>query len=106
MPRDPQSNWLWAFRSYLAVSAFPHFGSCNCPSTLWNTNAWRELAFSVAHCTAGDLMNAAIALLASLTFLGERAWPSQRFWVASLTTIVVEIGYSVYKLDTPSIASG
>jgi hypothetical protein len=48
----------------------------------------RERVFAVAHCTVGDVLIAAAALLAALVISGNGRWPMARFGrVAALATV-------------------
>jgi len=64
---------------------------------IWSTGTFREIAFAVLHCTAGDLMIASLSLLIALLIFGNFAWPSERFVAVVVTTLGIGIGYTIYS---------
>lgn len=95
-----QGNWLRAAMIYLAVSAILHLAweMLQLPLyTIWRSGTAREIAFAVLHCTAGDLMIAAVSLLIALLVAGNRAWPSERFLQVTALTLIIGMSYTVYS---------
>jgi hypothetical protein len=93
-------RWLRTLRSYLAVSAVGHlfWETLHLPLyTLWATGTPREIAFAVSHCTGGDVMIAALSLVAALALFGSTRWPlaSNGRVVAAMTAIGV--AYTIYS---------
>lgn len=92
--------WLSAFRLYLSLTAVANlvWETAQLPLyTLWRAGSAREIAIAIAHCTAGDLVIAASALLTALALAGHRDWPLRRFrpvMVLTLATGFVYTGYS------------
>ncbi len=95
-----QSNWLRALRIYVGASAILHFAweMLQLPLyMIWSTGTFREIAFAVLHCTAGDLMIASLSLLVALLVVGNFAWPSETFITVMVTTLAIGIVYTVYS---------
>ncbi len=95
---DP--NWLGFVRRYLARSALLHlvWETLQLPLyTLWRTGTTREIAFAVLHCTAGDIMIAALALVAALVLVGAADWPRSRGLQVTLVMLAIGIGYTIYS---------
>ena len=85
---------------YFSVSAVAHllWELAQLPLyTLWKSGTAREIAFAVAHCTAGDLLIAALALIAALIAIGNRGWPRQRFVPVAVAAVVIGLSYTVYS---------
>lgn len=100
MTSVPQGHWLSSIRLYVATSGILHlvWETLQLPLyTIWSTGSWGEIAFALLHCTIGDLMIASLSLLIALLVVGHRAWPSERFTVVMMTTIIIAVGYTVYS---------
>lgn len=65
--------------------------------TIWSTGSPQEIAFTVLHCTAGDLMIVSLTLGLALVCFGGPAWPHERFLPVMLATLAIGIGYTVYS---------
>jgi hypothetical protein len=97
---ESRSDWLTAFRRYLAAAAVGHlvWESAQLPLyTLWATASPGEMAWAVVHCTAGDIGIAAAALAVALIVFGRSGWPAERFGAAAAATITAGIAYTVYS---------
>ena len=101
-------DWLAAFRRHLAAVAvgnlvweFAHLPLY----TLWRTGTPGELTFAALHCTLGDVLIAACALVAALLFLGSPDWPRRRFVPVAAATIAIGLGYTVYS-EAANLARG
>lgn len=95
-----QGSWLPAIRLYMGLTTVLHlvWELLQLPLyTIWYTGNFREIAFSVLHCTAGDFLIASSSLVVSLIVIGTRAWPSGRFFHVMTATLVIGIGYTVYS---------
>jgi hypothetical protein len=93
-------NWLRPLWAYLAVSAVVHllWELVQLPLyTIWTTGTAREIAFAVVHCTGGDLLIAALALIAAMLAVGHRDWPNQRFVPVVVAAVVIGLSYTVYS---------
>ena len=73
-------NWLATLRLYLVLALALHLSwetlqlplyTIGTSGTLW------QKAFAVAHCRAGDVMIAALVLLAAVLLVGTNTWPHQ-----------------------------
>lgn len=93
-------HWLGALRRYLAWSAVLHltWEIAQLPLyTLWRTGTWREIVLAILHCTAGDLMIATLALVASLVLVGAADWPRGAAVRVTLMMLLIGIGYTIYS---------
>jgi hypothetical protein len=95
-----RNNRRSALQLYFAVSLILHllWEFMQLPLyTIWQTGTAREIAFAVIHCTAGDLLIAALALLAALAAIGDRDWPRQRFAPVVVAAVAIGLSYTVYS---------
>lgn len=65
--------------------------------TIWQGGALRQQAIAVAHCTVGDVLIAATALLLSLLFVGSLEWPARHFGRVAIVAILVGVGYTAFS---------
>lgn len=63
--------------------------------TLWQDGSPSFIAFAVLHCTAGDVLIAAISLLVARMVVGDRQWPRRGYMPVALTTIGIGVVYTV-----------
>ena len=94
------SHWLQSIRIFLGVSAVGHliWEIVQLPLyVIWSAGTGREITFAIIHCVAGDLMIAALALVAALLLFGSPAWPSQRLIPIMLATLLMGMGYTLYS---------
>lgn len=92
--------WLRLFGIYVGYSAAAHLAweVAQLPLyTLWQTAPATYLAFSVLHCTGGDLLIATVALFIALPVAGPSAWPPRRFAALTATAVAIGIGYTVFS---------
>lgn len=93
-------DWLTAIRRYLFASAILHlvWETAQLPLyTLWQTGTARAIAFAVSHCTAGDLMIAALSLVSALVVFGRADWPARGAIEVAVTMIVIGVVYTIYS---------
>ena len=94
------ANWLAVLRLYLAsmlaLSLLWEIGHLPLYA-LWRTARIDQLAFAVAHCTAGDLLIGTAALVLALSIAGARGWPDEarNYWRVGLLTILFGAGYTI-----------
>lgn len=96
-PSAPDS--MVGLRRYLVVSVVLHFvwEVVQLPLyTIWAEPVARQ-AFAVLHCTVGDLMIAALSLLAALSFAGRRDWPWSGSRAVWLLLLPFGAGYTIYS---------
>lgn len=63
--------------------------------TIWQAEtAWQQ-AFAVIHCTAGDVLIAASALVVGLITVGHQDWPTSHFKRVAVVAIVIGLAYTV-----------
>ena len=108
MPRDPipqpsatlQPRWLAALRLYLCVSALAHpvWEALQLPLySIWRTGTDEEIGFAVLHRSAGDMLIAALSLLAALLFVGSPAWPVARFGRVAAGAVLLGLAYTAWS---------
>lgn len=92
-------NRLSAFLIYLCSSAIGHFvwEVLQLPLyTIW-AEPFRDKAFAVLHCTAGDLLIAFCTLVAASFAAANPSWPQGHFWRVAAVTIVLGVGYTIFS---------
>ena len=65
--------------------------------TLWWTASAREAAFAIFHCTAGDLLIAAISLALAIAVFGRREWPARRFGAVAFAAVAFGVAYTGFS---------
>ena len=97
-PLDPA--WLPALRTYLALSfglnllwEWAHLPLYD----LWRTGTIWTKAFAIVHCALGDVMIAALALLAALVLVGSNAWPLEKARVVFVLAVAFGFAYTIYS---------
>ncbi|KAF0116120.1 MAG: hypothetical protein FD150_605 [Rhodobacteraceae bacterium] len=65
--------------------------------TLWLTESGTEIAYAVLHCSAGDVLIAAISLALAVLVFGRGGWPNQRYGSVAIATVLVALGYTVFS---------
>ena len=97
---NARSPWLGAIRVYIAGSALLHltWEILQLPLyTIAKSGSWGEIAFAVVHCTAGDVMIAALTLLAGLIVIGGSAWPRSGRVPVAVAAMALGAGYTIYS---------
>src|SRR3954470_2880595 len=92
--------WLAALRAYLLVSAAGHtaWEIAQLPLyTIWTAGSAREIAFALAHCTAGDLLIATACLVAALVLSGRPEWPGRDFGRVGVLAVGFGVAYTVFS---------
>lgn len=95
-----RAAWRFVARGYLPRLAVMSLGweIAHSPLyTLWRDATAEYIAFAVAHCTLGDILIGAGALLLALVILRQRAlarWQWRR--IAALTTLLA-VAYTVFS---------
>lgn len=82
--------WLAALNLGWEIAQLPLY-------TLWHEAQPRYIAFSVAHCTAGDVLIGAASLLAVLTVTREGSMEQWRWGLMALGTALLSAGYTVFS---------
>lgn len=93
-------DWLLVLRRYLAAIAVGNLGweFAQLPLyTIWQDGNPREIAFAAVHCTGGDLLIAASALLTALLVTATGHWPRDRFAAVAAITVLGGLGYTVFS---------
>ena len=92
--------WLPMLRRYFAVMLLGNlvWEIAHLPLyTLWATGTRSEIAFAVAHCTAGDMLIAAVSMLCVLLLAGDSRWPNAGFPRVAALTVAIGAGYTVFS---------
>lgn len=82
--------WLAALSLAWEIAQLPLY-------TLWYENAAGYIAFSVAHCAAGDVVIGLASLLVVLTLTQERARVHWRRRRIALGTALLGVGYTIFS---------
>lgn len=94
------TGWLRAVRRYLVWIGLGNliWETAQLPLyTIWYTGTRREVAFMVLHCTGGDLVIAATALVTALVLVGEPEWPAARFVVVASVAMALGLAYTMFS---------
>lgn len=97
---DSSFGWLAFLRRYLVASVLLHFAWewAQLPLyTVWFDASFARLAFVVAHCTAGDVAIATVAMGLSLALLAEWRWPAVGLKRVALGAAAIGVAYTVYS---------
>ena len=93
-------SWFTAVRAYMLAVAIASlvWELAQLPLyTIWTDGTTGEIAFAVLHCTAGDFLIAAIALLAAVVLTAGGMWPVQRFAQVAVLAITFGVLYTVFS---------
>lgn len=85
---------------YLGVAAIAHLSweILQLPFYTIRTSAARwEIAFAVVHCTVGDIMIAASALIAAILVGRFWSWPRSDWKQVAVLTIIFGLSYTAYS---------
>ena len=89
-------RWLAAVRRYLVAVAVGNllWEAAQLPLyTLWRTEPVRSLVRAVLHCTAGDIVIAAVMRVIALVAVGNARWPNER--LVAVVVVVVATGVAI-----------
>lgn len=64
--------------------------------TLWYEESLTQ-AFSILHCTFGDLLIALFSLVISIVLLGKHKWPNDRFRIVGSFTLIFGLSYTIFS---------
>jgi hypothetical protein len=95
-----RADWLAALRAYLAISAGLNLlweGAQLPLYELGSTSTIGTKAFTIVHCALGDVLIAALALVAALVVIGCSAWPVERARVVFMLAVSFGIAYTIYS---------
>jgi len=95
-----QTDWIRTIRRYIlfVFAANLIWEFVQLPLyTIWETGTTGELVFAAVHCTGGDLLIALSTLLIALCVLGNRAWPTDRFWEVLIAAVILGICYTIFS---------
>ncbi len=93
-------SWFTAARAYMLAVAVASlvWEFAQLPLyTIWTNGTTGEIAFAVLHCTGGDLLIAAIALLAAVVLTAGGGWPVRRFAPVAALAITFGVLYTAFS---------
>ncbi|MBN8900004.1 MAG: hypothetical protein BGO51_02495 [Rhodospirillales bacterium 69-11] len=93
-------SWLAAIRRYLVAVSLGNllWEAAQLPLyTLWHTGTPAALTAAVLHCTAGDVLIAALTIVAALVVFGSSDWPRAGFARVVLPAVALGLGYTIYS---------
>lgn len=100
LKKPVQGNWLQALRAYLLFVFLANLAweilQLPLYTIFWEKSA-AEIAFAIAHCTAGDILIATVCLVAALITLGKRSWPIKGFWRVAVLTVSLGFLYTTFS---------
>lgn len=85
-------SWLAVFRRYALFVAVSNlvWEALQIPLyTIWSEGSEGEIAFSVVHCTGGDVVIALGCLTAALIAFGVGGWPEKGFTRVTVAAIAL-----------------
>ena len=91
-------RWLAAVRRYLVAVAVGNllWEAAQLPLyTLWRTEPVRSLVRAVLHCTAGDIVIAAVMLVIALVAVGNARWPNERLAAVVVVVVAAGVAYTI-----------
>ncbi len=65
--------------------------------TIWSEGSFGEIAFAVAHCTAGDILIAGTSLIGARFLLGNRRWPAEGYGAVAWLAVASGLAYTVFS---------
>jgi len=65
--------------------------------TLWYEESFITKALSILHCTFGDLLIAFFSLVISIVLLGRHKWPTGRFRIVGVFTLIFGLSYTIFS---------
>ena len=92
-------HWLAVLRSYVVASLSGNLAweFAHVPLyTIWRTETASSIAFTVVHCTTGDLMLALATFAVTLLIAGNRDWPVRNFWSVTALTVLFGVGSTLF----------
>lgn len=65
--------------------------------TIWTEASRESIAFAVVHCTAGDVLIAASALLLAMCALAPRGFPERGLIRVAIAAMLIGVAYTVFS---------
>ncbi len=62
---------------------------------IWDEGPARQVFYAAAHCTAGDILIAAIALGAAILVAGAKVWPREGYLRVAALAVAIGLAYTV-----------
>ncbi|MEP7173011.1 MAG: hypothetical protein ABI705_05920 [Aestuariivirga sp.] len=102
-------TWLVILRKYFSWFATTNLAweTAHLPLyTIWTEGSAAWIAFSVVHCTGGDLLIGGASLLGALLLFGNSKWPAERYWAVAVSALVIGLAYTVYSEWHNTVVTG
>jgi len=64
--------------------------------TIWRTDTAGSIAFTVVHCTVGDLVLALGTFAVALLVAGNPDWPVRNFWYVTVLTVLFGVSSTLF----------
>jgi len=93
-------DWLSAIRRYVLAAAVGNaaWEMAQMPLyTLWQRGTPRQIALGVLHCTGGDVLIAAGALIMALLLVGSSEWPRTGLARTAAIALLAGLAYTIYS---------
>jgi hypothetical protein len=97
---DMRGTWLETLRRYVVLLAVASllWEMAQLPLyTVWWQPSWFEIAWAVAHCSAGDVAIGSASMLAALLLVGRSEWPAVEPWRVALVATAIGVVYTLYS---------
>ncbi|KAB2850111.1 MAG: hypothetical protein F9K44_05870 [Hyphomicrobiaceae bacterium] len=96
----PTDGWLIVLRRYMIAIVLGNlvWEIAQLPLyTIWYEGTAGKILFAILHCTAGDVLIASAALIASLLALADGRWPQAGYRSLAIVAVVGGLGYTIYS---------
>ena len=65
--------------------------------TIWSEGTVGEIAFAIAHCTAGDILIAGASLFGALLLVGSGRWPLERYGAVACLAFAGGLSFTIFS---------
>lgn len=93
-------DWPGALRRYVAVVIVANLAweIAQLPLyTIWSESTPRDIAFAIAHCTAGDFVIATVSLVIALLLVADAGWPATGAVRVAIVAIAIGVSYTIFS---------
>ena len=100
LPGLEAAPWLAVLRRYVAfiLPANLTWEFAQLPLyTIWYDGSWRDIVVAAVHCTAGDVLIAASALLVALLLAAGPLWPLAGYARVAAVAVIFAVAYTIYS---------
>lgn len=99
-PANVDALWLVTLRRYFAFAIPAHltWEFAQLPLyAMWYTESPASIVFAAIHCTGGDALILAAALLGALLLFGDRHWPHERYTTVAAAAVIAGVAYTIFS---------